>query len=91
VPAKKWVKDVKTESTAPPAELFKKDARTIARSLASKKVSPKGIGSGIRMLQYYINRAGKNLPESRHKVLERAKDMLQDKLRANKAKQTSRS
>jgi hypothetical protein len=29
---KKWVKNVKTDSTAPPAGLFKKDARTIARS-----------------------------------------------------------
>jgi hypothetical protein len=27
--------------------------------MASKKVSPKGIGSGIRMIQFFINRAGK--------------------------------
>ena len=81
---KKWGRDVKTDSTAPPPALFKKDAKTIARSLASKKVSPKGIGSGIRMLQYYINRAGKNLPDSRRKVLEHAKDVLQEKLQAER-------
>ena len=79
---KKWVKDVHTDSTAPPESLFTKDARTIARTLASKKVSPKGIGSGIRMLQYYINRAGKNLTVRRRAVLERAKRMMQQKLHA---------
>jgi len=81
---RKWVKDVHTDSTSPPESLFKKDAPTIARSLASKKVSPKGIGSGIRMLQYYINRAGKNPSESRRKVLERAKGLLHNKLEASK-------
>lgn len=70
---KKWIKDVKTNSTSPRESLFTKDARTIAGSLASKKISPKGIGSGIKMLQYYINRAGKNLSDSRRKVLEHAK------------------
>ena len=58
---KKWVQNVKTVSTFPEEKLFTRDARTIARSLASKKVSPKGIGSGIRMLQYFINRGGKGL------------------------------
>lgn len=82
---KKWVQDVKTDSTSPPPSLFTKDARTIARSLASRRVSPKGIGSGLRMLQYYINRAGKNLPASRRRVLEHAKDLLQEKLHASKA------
>ncbi|RIK75199.1 MAG: hypothetical protein DCC68_21645 [Planctomycetota bacterium] len=81
---KKWVQDVDTDSTHPPQQLFNKDATTIARTLASKKVSPKGIGSGIRMLQYYINRAGKNLSASRRKVLERAKRLMQEKLHKSK-------
>jgi tRNA(adenine34) deaminase len=55
----KWVREVKTLSTHPPEGLFTKDASTIARVMASKKVSPRGIGSGIRMIQYFINRAGK--------------------------------
>jgi tRNA(adenine34) deaminase len=81
---KKWVKDVKTNSTFPPEALFTKDASTIARSLSSKRVSPKGIGSGIRMLQYYINRAGKNLSADRRMILERAKVLLHEKLQASK-------
>jgi tRNA(adenine34) deaminase len=74
---KRWVRDVKTVSTSPPRGLFTKDARTIARALASKKVSPKGIGSGIRMLQFFINRAGKGLPPGRKRELEKAKRLLQ--------------
>ncbi|MGZ4788595.1 MAG: DUF3175 domain-containing protein [Terriglobales bacterium] len=65
-----------SDATHPPEGLFKKDAATIARTLASKKVSPKGVSSGMRMLSFYINRAGKNLPASRLRVLEKAKDLL---------------
>jgi tRNA(adenine34) deaminase len=73
---KRWVAAVKTVSTFPPKGLFTKDAHTIAKSLASKRVSPKGPGSGMRMLTYFINRAGRGLSPSRRKVLERAKRML---------------
>jgi tRNA(adenine34) deaminase len=52
---KRWVQKVKTVSTFPPKLLFTKDAETIARRMASREVSPKGIGSGIRMVQYFIN------------------------------------
>ena len=78
---KKWVRHVKTVSTFPPKDLFTKDDQTIARTMASKKVSPKGIGSGIRMIQFFINRAGKNLPAARKRELERAKHILQEKIR----------
>jgi tRNA(adenine34) deaminase len=67
---------VDTESTYPGEGLFKKDAATIARSLASKKVSPKGPSSGMRMLTFYVNRAGKNLSAGRRHELERAKELL---------------
>ncbi len=59
---RKWSSKVKTVSTYPPKDLYTKDAETIARVMATKKVSPKGLGSAIRMVQFYINRAGKNLP-----------------------------
>jgi hypothetical protein len=72
-----WVRKVKTVSTFPPEGLFTKDAETIARVMATKEVSPKGIGSGIRMIQFFINRAGKNLPSERKRELERAKEILQ--------------
>jgi Protein of unknown function (DUF3175) len=78
MPAKnRWVKNVKTVSTYPPKSLFTKDAATIAKAMASKKVSPKGIGSGIRMVQYFINRAGKGLPAKQKRELEKAKKILQ--------------
>src|SRR5437867_3327078 len=72
---KRWSHKVKTVSTYPPAGLFTKDAQTIARAMASKKVSPKGIGSGVRMIQFFINRAGKNLPAERKQELEKAKNI----------------
>jgi len=81
---KKWVRDVKTVSTYPPQGLFTKDAQTIAKVMASKKVSPRGIGSGIRMIQFFINRAGKNLPAGRKSELEKAKRILQEKVRKQK-------
>jgi hypothetical protein len=83
-PAKKWVRKVRTESTAPPKDLFSKDAQTIARIMSKKSVSPKGIGSGIRMIQYFINRGGKNLPITRRRELEKAKRLLQKKAKTAK-------
>jgi Protein of unknown function (DUF3175) len=76
---RKWVRRVRTESTAPPKDLFSKDAQTIARTMAKKNVSPKGMGSGIRMIQYFLNRGGKNLPVTRKRELEKAKRILQNK------------
>lgn len=73
---KKWVATVKTDSTHPPEGLFKKSASAIARSLASKKVSPKVSASGLRMLTYFINRGGKGLSSDRRAELEKAKELL---------------
>jgi tRNA(adenine34) deaminase len=78
---KRWVRDVKTVSTYPPEGLFTKDARTVARVMASREVSPRGVGSGIRMIQFFINRAGKNLSAERKRELEKAKKILQAKAR----------
>jgi hypothetical protein len=80
-----WVRNVKTVSTFPPQGLFTKDAETIARGMASKRVSPKGIGSAIRMIQYFINRAGKGLSAGRKRELEKAKRLLQARLRKRKS------
>jgi hypothetical protein len=83
---KRWVAGVKTVSTFPPGDTFNQDAETVARTMASKKVSPKGIGSGIRMIQYFINRAGKNLSATRKRELEKAKRILQERAEREKAK-----
>lgn len=82
---RKWVAQVKTDSTHPPAGLFKKNASTIARSLASRSVSPKGPQSGMRMLNYFINRAGRGLLPSRRAELERAKALLSKRTRASRS------
>lgn len=84
---RKWSAGVTTDSTHPGSGLFNKDAETIARQLASKKVSPKGPSSGMRMLTFYINRAGKNLPVSRRRELEHAKELLHE--RVARAKRSS--
>ena len=85
---KKWSAKVTTDSTHPEKGLFNKSPAVIAKSLASKKVSPKGPASGMRMLNFYINRAGKNLSASRHAALERAKAILSGII-AEQKKQTS--
>ena len=65
--------------------IFTKDAENIARHMASKKVSPKGPGSGIRMIQYFINRGGRGLPASRRRELEKAKRILQERRKRQRA------
>ena len=80
----RWVARVKTVSTFPPKGLFTKSAPEIARSLASKKVSPKGAASGMRVLTYFINRGGKGLSATRRAELERAKKLLTKRVTAER-------
>jgi hypothetical protein len=59
------------------------DPKMIAESLkrsANKSHRRKGtpFQSAMSMLNFYINRAGKNLPEKQKEVLENAKDELRD-------------
>jgi len=84
---KKWSAKVNTASTHPDKGLFNKSPSAIAKALTSKKVSPKGPASGMRMLNFYINRAGKNLSTSRHAALEKAKTILSGII-ADQKKQT---
>ena len=87
-PKKRWVAKVKTDSTHPPAGLFTKSASTIARTLASPKVSPKGPGSGMRMLTYFMNRGGRGLSASRRAELERAKTLLSKRVERERKSRT---
>ena len=75
--ARRWTIRAETASTFSPPGLFTKDAETIARVMATRKVSPKGLGSAIRMIQFLLNRGGRNLPARRRRELERAKRILQ--------------
>jgi len=74
---RKWSKDLKTESTFPPKGTFTKPAGEVAKVMARKSVSPGGLGSAIRMVQMFINRAGKTLAPERKRELEKAKKILQ--------------
>ena len=84
---KRWVKNVTTDSTHPPEGLFTRSPEEIARSLASKKVSPKGPASGMRMLTYFVNRAGKGLSATRRAKLEKAKKLLSERIAREKEKE----
>jgi tRNA(adenine34) deaminase len=83
---KRWIAGVTTDSTHPPAGLFTKRAATIARSLASKEVSPKGPASGLRMLTYFINRGGRGLSSERRAELEKAKLLLSKRIHRDSEK-----
>jgi tRNA(adenine34) deaminase len=51
-------------------------------------VSPKGPGSGMRMLTYFINRAGRGLSASRRSELERAKALLSERVHRDRTRTT---
>jgi tRNA(adenine34) deaminase len=85
----RWVAKVKTDSTHPPEGLFTKGAATIAKTLASKKVSPKGPASGMRMLTYFINRAGKGLTASERSRLDKAKFLLSKNIARERERKTA--
>ncbi|NUS22510.1 MAG: DUF3175 domain-containing protein [Mesorhizobium sp.] len=81
---KKWSADVTEHSDALDLEdhVFESDdAKKIAASLKrsaehSDRRKAEPFQSAMSMLNFYINRAGRNLPEKRKRVLERAKDEL---------------
>ena len=83
---KKWSAKVTQRSNALDLErdVFKsRDPRKIALSLkrsaqASKRRKGRPYQSAMSMLNFYINRAGKNLPQRQKRVVERAKDELRD-------------
>jgi hypothetical protein len=81
---KRWVRTVTTDSTHPAPGLFTKSPTAIARALASNKVSPKGPGSGMRMLNYFINRGGRGLSATRRRNLEAAKRLLSKRIAKGK-------
>lgn len=83
---RRWVKTVTTTSTKIPPGLFTHDAPTVARALALPRVSPKGPVSGLRMLSFFINRAGRQLSRARRAELEKAKRLMQRKIVADKGR-----
>ncbi|MGO9171702.1 MAG: DUF3175 domain-containing protein [Rhodomicrobium sp.] len=85
-PSKKsrWSQHVTETSDAlslEPAVFTRDDPAAIARSLkesaeASNRRKAGPFRSAMSMLTFYINRAGKNLPERRKSILDKAKNEL---------------
>jgi len=81
---KRWSQRVTRQSNALDLQsgvFAQDDPRKIARSLArsalrSKRRKSSPYRSAMSMLTFYINRAGKQLPARRRRVLESAKDEL---------------
>ena len=81
---KKWSGEVTEHGNAldlEPEVFRSNDPRRIAQSLKrsaehSRRRRSSPFRSAMSMLTFYINRAGKNLPDSRKKVLEDAKQEL---------------
>jgi hypothetical protein len=62
-----------------PGQDPKRIAASLKRSaLRSRRRKASPFQSAMSMLNFYINRAGKNLPKRRKRILERAKDELRD-------------
>ena len=84
MPARKWSAQVNRTSNALDLEknVFTwKDPKRIARSLkhsaeASKRRKAQPFASAMSMLNFYLNRAGKNLPRERKETLRAAKEEL---------------
>lgn len=77
----RWSQKVHTVSTFPPKGTFTTKGEEIAKIMSSPDVSPKGIGSAIRMIQFFINRGGRNISPSQKTELEKAKTILQKESR----------
>ena len=84
--ARRWSQKVTETSNALDLEasVFSwRDPRRIARSLKrsadrSKRRKASPFASAMSMLNFYINRAGKQLPARQRATLERAKDELRE-------------
>jgi hypothetical protein len=84
--SRRWSGEVTKHSNAldlQPRVFRSTNARRIALSLKrsaehSKRRKDTPYQSAMSMLNFYINRAGKNLPQRQKRVLERAKEELRD-------------
>jgi hypothetical protein len=82
---KKWSAEVTDNSDALDLEdkVFKGSPTSIARSLkrsaeSSKRRKSSPFRSAMSMLNFYINRGGKNISPTRRKILQAAKDKLRE-------------
>ena len=83
---KRWSQEVTENSNAldlEPGVFTWSDPRKIAESLkwsadSSERRKGTPFGSAMSMLNFYINRAGRNLPSDQREILEQAKEELRE-------------
>lgn len=86
--SKSWIARVQATSNAMDVEpgTFTRSAEEIAELVfksakKSKRRKRSPFASAISMIVYYQNRGGKKLSPERHRVLERAKEILRERFR----------
>lgn len=67
-------------ATFPAPKIYTKSAKEIYLHMRLPQISPNGLASAIQMVQFFINRAGRKLPERRKKVLQKAVLLLRTEL-----------
>jgi hypothetical protein len=78
-----WSGDVATK-WHPEEGFFEKSAEAIAAGLAK---ASKDLKQAMSRLNFYINRAGSNLPAARKAALEKAKELLRKKMGGKEEKE----
>jgi hypothetical protein len=66
------------DATFFPEGTLSKSASHIVKIAKSKRYAPKGIGSAIRYLTYFLNRGGEGLSKTQRRNIERARKTLQN-------------
>ncbi len=72
---------LRTAAVKFPRGVMSKSTIEIYRAATNKKYAPKGLGSAIKFIQYYLNRGGSGISNSQRNRIEKAKEMLQKDLR----------
>jgi hypothetical protein len=67
----RWIRTVTTTAIDVPEGTMTRSAPEIARTLLAENPGA-GAGSINRFMQFYVNRAGKKLPDERRQTLKRA-------------------
>lgn len=80
-----FTKERRKDATFFPRGSMNLPAEEIVELAQKEEVAPKGPGSAIRFLNYYRNRAGKQLKPERKAELQKAVDLLKE---INKSKKT---
>lgn len=78
------------DATFFPEGVMSKSSREIVRVSRNKRYAPGGIGSAIKYITYYLNRAGKGLDPEQRARIERAREILQKQNAKEKASEQSK-